>query len=125
MRTLLLLVAIAAISVTAMALGQQPQPLQTIRTPGAAIAVSKDGKLTIGADETGPLRVLDFAASEKLSFEFGPGACTSLDLTGDGRLLAAVRDSLEPKENVLAVWDLNTKEKLWETPDGVFWSRFS
>jgi len=116
------LVALISCSVV---LAQQPEPLQTIQAPGAALAVSLDGKLAIGAHETSPLRVLDFAANEKFSFDNGEGACTSLDLTGDGRLLAAVRASLQPKENMLSVWDVNAKEKLWETPDGVFWARFS
>jgi len=125
MRSSRLLALLIALTISSIALAEDPPQLQVIRTPGAAIAVSKDGKLAIGAHQTSPIRLLDFAANEIWSFDNGQGACTSIDLTGDGRLLAIVRDSLEPKENILSVWDVNAKEKMWETPDGVFWVHFS
>jgi WD40 repeat protein len=124
MPTFRLLVALI-VSIAGAALAQEPQPLQTIRTPGGALAISMDGKLAIGPDEPGPLRVLDFAANEIWTQEYDNGACVSLDLTGDGRLMAAVRVSLEPRANNLSVWDVNTKERLWETPEAVFWAKFS
>ena len=91
-----LLGAILAYSMTVSALAQEPQPLLTIKTPGRSLAVTDDGKLAIGSDRI--LRVVDFEGIDKIETleKADAGQYVSVAFSGNGMLLAAVKDEDAP-----------------------------
>jgi WD40 repeat protein len=109
-------------------MAESPKPLAEFEdTSGGALAVTRDGKwLAVGADYKGPLELFKLVDRQRAAtLESAEGTYVSVDFSPDGKLLAAVRVTLDPPENNLSIWNLATKKRLWETKEGVAWARFS
>src|SRR5262249_47012301 len=70
--------------------------------PGKS-ALSPDGKLKAGIEEDGSVSLLDAATGKVLRALRGPGECTSIAFSEDGRRLTA-----ECKDGQRLTWDLAT-----------------